>query len=502
MGGITLNKRSVYLRVSVIPLIVFALLGLLFNEVAPTETGTVYVTIVHTNDVHGRVWAEEGEAMGYAHMAAIVKGIRETKENVLLLDAGDTFQGSSAASLSQGESIVKIMNSMDYDAMVAGNHDFAYGWQKLCGLSERTDFPVLSANVPGHDGRKLLEPSTIKELGGIRIGIFGLTTPETLRKTHPRNVEGLIFADPVQSAKKMVEVLRAECDLLIALVHLPLIDTEGSCARLAEEVEGIDLIVSGHSHLPLENGMEVNDTYIVQAGEHGENLGIVNIVLRNGVPEVINASLYSPEWTGAGLQGDEAVQSVINETNKENDKILSQVIGRTDVFLNGEREHVRTRETNLGKLVAEATLAATGADGAIMNGGGIRTSIEAGEITWGDILNVLPFDNFVVLKEIKGLDLIQALEHGVALYPDISGRYPQVAGIDFCFAPDKEPGNRLIEVTIAGQELEPEKMYKIAVNDFIATGGDGYIMLEKCRVLGEFGALDNIVVEFIQENMK
>lgn len=288
----------------------------------------------------------------------------------------------------------------------------------------------------------------------------------------------------------------------MALVHLPLTDTGDSCVRLAEEVKGLDLIVAGHSHVTLDQGLVVNDTYIVQAGEHGENLGIVNIALRRGVPEVINASLYAPQWTGAELRVDEVIHAVLEETNKEMDQLLSQVIGWTDVFLNGEREYVRRGETNLGKLVAEAMRTATGADGAIMNGGGIRTSIEAGEITWGDILNVLPFDNFVVLKEIKGLDLIQALEHGVALYPDISGRYPQVAGIDFSFAPDKEPGNRLIEVTIAGQELEPEKMYKIAVNDFIAAGGDGYIMLEKCRVLREFGALDNIVVEFIQENMK
>jgi 5'-nucleotidase/UDP-sugar diphosphatase len=135
MGGITLNKRSVYLRVSVIPLIVFALLGLLFNEVAPTETGTVYVTIVHTNDVHGRVWAEE-VAMGYAHIAAKVKEIRETNKMFSYSMPGIPSRAVVQPSLSQGESIVKIMNSMDYDAMVAGNHDFAYGWQRLCGLSE------------------------------------------------------------------------------------------------------------------------------------------------------------------------------------------------------------------------------------------------------------------------------------------------------------------------------------------------------------------------------
>jgi 2',3'-cyclic-nucleotide 2'-phosphodiesterase (5'-nucleotidase family) len=502
LEAINLNKRYLFLRVSIIPLIVLALLGLTFNQTIITGNETVSVTIVYTNDIHGRVEEEEPVAMGYAHIAAKVKEIKNVNKNVLLVDAGDTFQGSSAACLSQGESIVKIMNSMDYDAMVAGNHDFGYGWQRLGELSEMADFPVLAANVCRPDGGELLELSTIKELGGVRIGIFGLTTPETLRKTHPRNVEGLVFDDPVQSAKKMVEILRDKCDLLIALVHLPLIDTEDCCARLAEEVEGIDLIVSGHSHVPLENGMIVNDTYIVQSGEYGGNLGVVNIVFRNGVPEEIKASLYAPSWTEEGLKTDEEVGSLIAEIAKENEKNLSKVIGRTGTLLNGEREQVRTGATNLGSLVAEAMLEATGADAAIMNGGGIRTSIEAGEITMRDILNVLPFNNYVILTEAKGYDIVQALEHGVSIYPEPSGRYPQVAGIDFRFAPAEEPGSRLIGVKIAGQELEPEKMYRIALNDFTAAGGDGYTMLEKGRVLGEFGLLSDIVAEFIQENFK
>lgn len=502
MGGITLNKRTIYLRVSVIPLIVFALFGLLFRGTVPPETGTVAVTIVHTNDVHGHVWAEEGGAMGYAHLAAVINGIRETKENVLLLDAGDTFQGSSAASLSRGESIVQIMNSMGYDAMAAGNHDFAYGWQRLGELAEMAAFPVLSANVQKPDGSQLLKSFTIKEVDGIRIGIIGLTTLETRYKTHPHNVEGLIFADPVERAREVVEELRDECDLLIALAHLPLMDGEDSCVRLAEEVEELDLIVSGHSHVPLENSLVINDTLIVQAGEYGEKLGIVDIVLRDGVPEVVNASLYTPAWTGASLPVDEAVQTVITETNKEYEKLLSQVIGWTDVFLDGERDHVRTRATNLGTLVAEAMRAATGADGAIMNGGGIRASIKAGEITRRDVLDVLPLDNFVLVKELKGSVLLQALENGVAEYPEISGAFPQVAGIEFRFDPARKPGNRIIEVKVAGEELDPDRLYRIAINDFMAAGGIGYTMLEEGRVLGEPGILEDIVVEFIQQNLK
>jgi len=203
----------------------------------------------------------------------------------------------------------------------------------------------------------------------------------------------------------MVEVLRNECDLIIALVHLPLIDAQDSCARLAEEVEGIDLIVSGHSHIPLENGTVVNDTLIVQAGEKGENLGIVSMAIRDGKLEEAKATLYTPDLKGE-LLSDSEVQSIINDINKENEELMSEVIGWTDVFLNGEREYVRTSRTNLGNLVAEAMLEATKADGAIMNGGGIRTSIDVGYITRADIINVLPLNNYVILIEMKGSDLI------------------------------------------------------------------------------------------------
>jgi len=500
IGGNGLKKKDLILRVSIVPLILLVLLGMLFTEAPLSEADRISIIIVHTNDVHGSIWERERE-MGYAHIAAKVKEIRSLHKNVLLLDAGDTFQGSSVASLSRGESIVKIMNSMGYDAMVAGNHDFAYGWQRLSELAEMANFPVLSANVRKTDGDTLLEASTIKELDGLKIGIFGLTTTETPGKTHPRNVEGLIFDDPIHTAKKMVEVLRNECDLIIALVHLPLIDAQDSCARLAEEVEGIDLIVSGHSHIPLENGTVVNDTLIVQAGEKGENLGIVSMAIRDGKLEEAKATLYTPDLKGE-LLSDSEVQSIINDINKENEELMSEVIGWTDVFLNGEREYVRTSRTNLGNLVAEAMLEATKADGAIMNGGGIRTSIDVGYITRADIINVLPLNNYVILIEMKGSDLIQALEHGVSFYPEISGAFPQVAGIDFSFSAHKEPGNRLIEATIGGQKLDPEKMYSIAINDFMLAGGSGYTIFERGRILGEYGSLVDIVTEYIQKNLK
>ena len=239
----------------------------------------------------------------------------------------------------------------------------------------------------------------------------------------------------------------------------------------------------------------------MQAGEKGENLGIVSMAIRDGKLEEAKATLYTPDLKGE-LLSDSEVQSIINDINKENEELMSEVIGWTDVFLNGEREYVRTSRTNLGNLVAEAMLEATKADGAIMNGGGIRTSIDVGYITRADIINVLPLNNYVILIEMKGSDLIQALEHGVSFYPEISGAFPQVAGIDFSFSAHKEPGNRLIEATIGGQKLDPEKMYSIAINDFMLAGGSGYTIFERGRILGEYGSLVDIVTEYIQKNLK
>jgi len=461
---------------------------------------TVSLTIVHTNDIHSRIEADaEQGTMGYALMAAAVEEIRGAHENVLLLDAGDTFHGSSMATLSRGQSVVEIMNAIGYTAMAAGNHDFGYGWERLDELSGAASFPVLAANIYQENGERLLQPYIIEELNGIRIGIIGLTTPETEVKTHPDNVKGLCFDDPIETARDLAEEIREKCDLLIALVHLPLDYSADSCARLAEEVEGIDLIVSGHSHVVLEEGYLVNDICIVQAGEHGHYLGLVELEIKNKEIAELKASLY-PAERAAELPASAAIQQLIDQIKEESMVLMSEVIGRTEVRLDGERSRVRTGETNLGNLVADAMLAITGADAAITNGGGIRTSLEAGEITRGDILSVLPFGNTVVLLEVKGAVLLAALENGVSQYPQEGGRFPQVAGVSFSFDPAAEPGCRIVEAAVGGRPLEPEKTYTVALNDFLAAGGDGYTMFTEAPVIKEYSLLDSIVADYIREN--
>lgn len=469
-----------------------------FNLSLAEEQDITTLTIVHTNDTHGRVEEDKYAGMGFAKIATKVKEIRESSDNVLVIDAGDTFHGQIIAQLTEGESIVKIMNAIGYDAMVPGNHDFNYGQEKLKQLAELANFPIVSANIIKEDDTKLLEPYTIKELDGIKIGIFGLSTPETTYKTHPKNVEGLTFENPVEVAQQMVDELKDEVDIIIALSHLGLDESsEFTSEKVATEVEGIDLIVDGHSHTELPEGKQVGDTLIVQAGEYDVNLGIVELKYGDGEIVEMTAKLFTKD-EATEISEDEEMLSVIAEIKEENEEITSVVVANTDIRLEGEREKVRAGETNLGNLIAEAMLKVTEADIALTNGGGIRASIEPGEITRGDIITVLPFGSYVVVKEVKGSDILAALEHGISAYPETLGAFPHVAGVAFTFDPEKEPGNRLVEVKVNGEPLDPDKTYKLATNDFLAAGGDEYVMFTDYEIVGEFAGLDEILAEHIK----
>ena len=337
----------------------------------------------------------------------------------MVLDAGDTTHGLPIATISEGESIIKLMNKIGYDAMVPGNHDFNYGYKRLIELKEMADFPIIAANVVREDGTRDLEEYIIKEIDGLKIGIFGLTTEETKYKSNPKNTEGVNITDPIAKAEEMVKKLKGEkVDMIIALVHIG-VDEESNpkSSDIAKKVEGIDLIVDGHSHTKLEEGMVIGDTLLVQTGEHLKNIGVVDIEFVDGKIKNKTAKLVAFEEAVA-LGEDEEISKAIEELQKENEEVTSAIVGKTKVDLIGEREIVRAGESNLGNLATDAMLYITGADVALTNGGGIRASIKTGDITKGDILEVFPFGNYIVVKEVKGIDILNALEHGVDAYPE------------------------------------------------------------------------------------
>lgn len=467
---------------------------------ATEVTEITKITILHTNDSHSRVFEDKYAGMGFAKLSTLIKQHEEENKNTLVLDAGDTFHGQTIATLEKGESIVEIMNAVGYEAMAAGNHDFNYGYERLLELAEMTDFPVISANVIYEDtGELVLPPYVVKEVDGVKLGIFGLSTPETHFKTHPKNVEGLKFTDPVEAAKKMVKVLKEEeqVDAVIALTHLGTDESSTDTSiKVAENAPGIDLIVDGHSHTT--DNVGISGTLIVSAGEYLKNLGVVELVFEDQKLVSKEGHLITKE-EAAEIEADPEVEAVIQKIQESQKTILSEVVGKTAVELNGEREYVRTGETNLGNLITDAMIDMTGADVAITNGGGIRASIDKGEITKEEIITVLPFGNYIVTKEVTGAAIKEALENGVSAYPETKGAFPHVAGMTYKIDPNKPAGDRVHSIMIDGEPIDMDKTYVLATNDFMAAGGDEYTMFIDASLLNEYPALDEAVITYIKK---
>ncbi len=466
--------------------------------VSSVQAAPVKLQIVHFNDVHSRV-EESDTSIGYAKMAALIQQLKEANPNTLVLDAGDTFHGQTVANLVKGESIVQILDILGIDAMTTGNHDYNYGYARLTELAQQASFPVLAANVYQADGTRLLEPYTIKTVGDFKVAIFGLATPETLFKTHPNNVKGLTFADPVEEAKKMVEELRGKADVIIALTHLGLDESSKETSRLvAEQVAGIDLIVDGHSHTVLEKGLKAGDTLIVQTGEYGNNLGVAELTIDDSKKVIDRQARLIARPAANDVEAEAGITEIIKKVKDDQLPVLSEVVGSSKVDLQGEREFVRTSETNLGNLIADAMLAESGADVALTNGGGIRASIPAGDVTVGQVITVLPFGNYIQTKRVKGSDLLAALELGVGAYPESLGGFPHVAGMKFTFDESKPQGQRVQSVAVGGKPLDHNATYLLATNDFMAAGGDNYTMFKDYPIENDFASLEEAVIKHIR----
>ncbi|HPP32281.1 MAG TPA: 5'-nucleotidase C-terminal domain-containing protein, partial [Soehngenia sp.] len=493
----TRNKKFLSIVLSFAMVLGFLIVPTNTTQAASNES----LTIVHVNDMHARVAENEGsKELGFAKLASVVNGLRTTDPNVLFLNAGDTFHGTIDVNLTQGEEIVKIMNKMKFDAMTPGNHDFNYGYNRLLELKEMAEFPILGANiVKESDKTSDFEPYIIKEMqNGLKVGIFGLTTDETKYKSHPSNTTGIEFADPVTTADKYVKELKNKgADVIIALVHLGLDESSvNTSKKLAEKVQGIDLIVDGHSHHMLEEGMLVNNTLIVQAGSYTQDVGFVKLEFEDGKIVKKTAEVMTYEDLKA-TEPDAEIAKMVEELVAKNEPLKNTVIGKTEVKLEGTRELVRTGETNLGNLITDAMRKSTGADFALTNGGGIRASIDEGEITLGEILTAFPFTNTLAVIKVTGEEVLKALEHGVDAYPEPAGHFPHVSGLTYTFDPSKPVGQRIVSVMINGKPIEKTKTYTMVTNDFVAAGGDGYTMFANKPFVGEGGLLSDVLAEYI-----
>ena len=510
MFKITFKKSILSLMLSVMMIITLFLPSLaLADEAKPLDLNAKVtklgmenpdnsLVIVHTNDTHSRVLDDKYAGMGFAKISSIVKSIRENNKNVLLLDAGDTLHGQTIASLAQGATIVDLMNAMGYDAMTSGNHDFNYGQDRLLELSKKANFPILASNVIKKDGKLLLNDKKyiIKDMNGLKVGIFGLSTPETAYKSHPDNVKGLSFVDPTTKANEIIKELKGKVDIIVAIAHLG-VEGDTPSKKVAENVDGIDVLVDGHSHTVMPEGTQIKNTLIVQTGEYDTNLGVVRIDFKDKKIASKKATLISKTET-ASIVPDKEIADKIATINKDNEKITSVVVGKTDIALDGEREHVRKQETNFGNLIADSIRYATKADISFINGGNIRCSIPVGDITKGQIITAIPFGNTTVVKEVKGSVVLATLEHGVSKLPESFGGYPHVSGMTYDLDPSKEAGHRIYNLKINNSPVDLNKNYKFAFSNFAAAGGDDYTMLKDGKVVGEFAQDDEIFLNYIQ----
>lgn len=488
------------MKKKVLSLVLVALLILSsFSFAFAEDSETTKITIIHTNDTHARL---EGTAteLGFAKIATLIKEAKAANPNTLVLDAGDTLHGMPIVNISVGENAIKVLEAAGFDYMTLGNHDFNYGKERLLELKDMTKVGMLSANILNEKGEYVFTPYVIEEVGGVKIGIFGLTTPETAYKTSPTNVEGLTFADSIEVSKKMVEELKDKTDVIIALAHIGLDESSVVTSKaIAEAVEGIDVIIDGHSHTLLETGNLVNNTLIAQTGNYDQNLGYVNIEIQNG--EVVNktAELLKVGAT-ENTVADPDLTKLIDEIKEANKSVFEKVVAKTDIYLDGVRANVRTKETNLGNLSADAVRAAAGADVGLVNGGNIRIDIQPGDITFGMVAELFPFGNTVQVKKITGEDLLAVLEHSVSGYPAAQGGFMQVSGLTFVFDPAQPVGSRVVEVTVGDKALDKTAEYTVAINDFLGIGGDGYEMFKKYTAVAEFGTYEEIFANYLNTN--
>jgi 2',3'-cyclic-nucleotide 2'-phosphodiesterase (5'-nucleotidase family) len=486
-----------------------AVLGLCLSLPMPVfasvQKDGVHITILHTNDIHARVQStdDEGKTIGMDWLAGAIWAQKGADEDTLALDAGDTFHGLTLINLSRGSNMAMLMNLSGFDAMTPGNHDFNFGSQRLIELARILNFPVLSANLMDKDKTQyIFRPYKSYDFNGVKVAVIGLSTPEIAYKTNPFNVKDVAFTDPIAAAQELMPKLRASHDVVIGLMHMGLdkssvVTTE----QLVKAVPGFDIIIDGHSHTTLSKGMKVGNTLICQTGRYGHALGKVELVVKDHKLRKAQASLLNRQGVEKlAKTPDEGVVQALQEINMQVKMETETVVAESPRELTAAREIVRTQESELGNLTADALRQATGADVAVVNGGNLRTSLPAGKITKGAVLDVFPFNNRVLTLAVDGKTLKSMLELSVQYLPAAFGGFLDVSGMTFTVDTKAPAGQRVSEVKVQGQPLAESKNYMVAVNDFTAFGGDGYEMLKGAQLKGDFGSLEDIFVEYLQKN--
>ncbi|EBP4365018.1 bifunctional UDP-sugar hydrolase/5'-nucleotidase [Salmonella enterica] len=503
---------------------------------------TYKITILHTNDHHGHFWRSEYGEYGLAAQKTLVDSIRKEVAqeggNVLLLSGGDINTGVPESDLQDAEPDFRGMNLIGYDAMAVGNHEFDNPLTVLRQQEKWAKFPFLSANIyQKSTGERLFKPWAIFTRQDIKIAVIGLTTDDTAKIGNPEYFTDIEFREPAEEAKVVIQELNMneKPDVIIATTHMGHYDNGDHGSNAPGDVEmarslpagSLAMIVGGHSQDPVcmasENKKQVNyvpgtpcapdkqnGIWIVQAHEWGKYVGRADFEFRNGEMKMVNYQLipvnlkkkvtwdngkservlYTPE-----IAENPQMLSLLTPFQNKGKAQLEVKIGSVNGLLEGDRSKVRFVQTNMGRVILAAQIARTGADFGVMSGGGIRDSIEAGDITYKSVLKVQPFGNIVVYADMSGKEVVDYLTAVAQMKPD-SGAYPQFANVSFVAKEGK-----LTDLKIKGEPVDPAKTYRMATLSFNATGGDGYPRIDNKPGYVNTGFIDaEVLKEFIQQN--
>ncbi|MEM5520237.1 bifunctional metallophosphatase/5'-nucleotidase [Sulfitobacter sp. AS59] len=481
------------------------------------------LTILHTNDFHARFEPiskydgpcssdDNAEGKCFGGTARLVNAIKDAKartNNYILVDGGDQFQGSLFYTYYKGQMAAEMMNKLGYDGMTVGNHEFDDGPEVLAGFMDALEFPILMSNAdisaePLLAGK--LAKSAVLERGGEKIGLIGLTTEDTSELASPG--ENVIFTDSVAAVQGEVDLLTAQgVNKIIVLSHSGYRVDQ----MVAANTTGVDVIVGGHSNTLLSNSNDraegayptmVNETAIVQAYAYGKYLGELNVTFDDDGN--LKEASGEPVLIDAAVVEDESTVARIAELAQPLDEIRNKVVAETSEMIEGDRSVCRVMECAMGNLIADAMLARVADQGvqiAFQNSGGIRSSIDAGEVTMGEVLTVLPFQNTLSTFQVTGATVIEALENGVSQIEEVAGRFPQVAGMTYAVDAKAEVGSRISDVMVAGEPIDPAKVYGVVSNNYVRNGGDGYAMFKTAENAYDYGPdVADVTAEFIAAN--
>jgi 5'-nucleotidase/UDP-sugar diphosphatase len=469
------------------------------RDLLPHLGGPIALTLLHLNDLHGALYARStGDGTsGAANLVGLIERIRARASGpAILLDAGDALQGTYISNSNQGRAIVEVMNLAGVNAMALGNHEFDWGLDVLRERVAQAQFPCLAANLETDPGVGLnVAPYTVLDAGPVKIGVLGLTYHDLRTIVKASAIEGIRSLPPDETVERYLPELQDKTDLVIVLSHL---GEEGDRAQ-AEAVPEVPLIVGGHSHTPLYDGLRVGDTLIVRAGAYGASLGQIETTFdrrrRALVLDETTARLIPV--TDAGAPSEAAAQ-IVAKWAAEAEQVGSTVVGEAAVAL---PRSTGSGETPLGNLIVDAMRAADlgdsrPADVAVHNDGGIRASLDAGPITYAELYAVLPFDNTLVGLDLTGAQVRELIENGM----DDRGTEIQVSGLAFTYSMSKPRGRRVMEVTIAGQPLDPERIYRVVTIDYLHTHPSYRLSLVLGKQVTHGGLCLDAVIDYVRAN--